>query len=366
MAWIDRRWKYRRRIIIQKAFVDADLVNFPLFVPLRSDYFVGSRCRPDGRDVRFATAEGLLLPYETENFDLSPDHAATASFWTKVPSITAAQGGEIYLYFGNLFALDGQNPGGTWDSNFKGVWHLKEVGAGILGEFKDSTSNANHGQGGGGFAGVPTRVAGNGNYAQEFFGGQTILIPDNGTLELTGGKYTVEFFARKDSDYWSGMFVKCDGTNTTRQWGIADGNAPDNVCLFHFDGYFTTGLSQQWRVGTWRHLATTVDNATSTRKVYVDGVEAYSGSWGCSLLIDQPWQVYIGSAKARFYFDGKLEQPRASNINRSAAWIKFTAKNVLEADHELEWGPLETVGDGAARAAWAGAAAGQAVLWPNY
>jgi hypothetical protein len=44
----------------------TDLVNYPVPVQLNKDNFDFSQARDDGGDLRFATADGKLLPYEIE------------------------------------------------------------------------------------------------------------------------------------------------------------------------------------------------------------------------------------------------------------------------------------------------------------
>ena len=44
--------------------------------------------------------------------------------WVKVPSIPASSGAEqIFMYYGNPAAPDGQDPAGVWSNGYAGVWH---------------------------------------------------------------------------------------------------------------------------------------------------------------------------------------------------------------------------------------------------
>ncbi len=59
---------------------------------------------------------------------------------------------EIEMYDNSTVTSLTENPAGVWDANYQAVWHLDEGGNGTFNEFADSTTNANHGQGGDGVA----------------------------------------------------------------------------------------------------------------------------------------------------------------------------------------------------------------------
>jgi len=57
-----------------------------------------------------------------------------------IDSLSASSNTDIYLYYGYASSSDHQNAMATWNSDYKGVWHLKENGA----PYSDSTSNGNN------------------------------------------------------------------------------------------------------------------------------------------------------------------------------------------------------------------------------
>lgn len=98
---------------------------------------------PAGNDILFTDSTGLTkIPHEIEKYT-SVTGALIA--WVNVPSINSTTDTTIYMYYGNSTATNQQNVTGTWNTNYKGVWHLKENPAGTAPQIKDSTSNANNG-----------------------------------------------------------------------------------------------------------------------------------------------------------------------------------------------------------------------------
>jgi len=66
--------------------------------------------------------------------------SGTMEAWVNIPSLSASSNTDIYLYYGYASSSDQQNAMATWNSDYKGVWHLKENGA----PYSDSTSNGNN------------------------------------------------------------------------------------------------------------------------------------------------------------------------------------------------------------------------------
>lgn len=64
------------------------------------------------------------MKYEIEKWD----ETGTSSVWVKVPQIDASSSTDyIYIYYGNSSAVDGQDRGNVWDSDFKMVQHLNDT-----------------------------------------------------------------------------------------------------------------------------------------------------------------------------------------------------------------------------------------------
>ncbi|MBN2182777.1 MAG: DUF2341 domain-containing protein, partial [Sedimentisphaerales bacterium] len=130
----------------RQSFCRIDLTDLPLYVKISSDADIGAHAQSDGDDIRFTLADGVtVIPHETESFSIDSGDA-TGHFWVKVPTINSSSTTDIYIYYGNSEASNGDDPNNVWDDNYLGVWHLSEDSwDGTSGEVKDSTSNGNHG-----------------------------------------------------------------------------------------------------------------------------------------------------------------------------------------------------------------------------
>ena len=155
----DGTFQYRMPITVQAGQVSGGPhTNFPVLVNttstnLKSISSGGKVWNSNGYDIVFrgtddTTCGGYLrspctLDHEIEKYDHTTGELVA---WVRAPSI--ANGTVIYVYYGNCAVNSStQHASAVWDSNYKGVWHLKESGNGTAGEYKDSTSLSNNGQG---------------------------------------------------------------------------------------------------------------------------------------------------------------------------------------------------------------------------
>ena len=103
----------------------VSLTNFPALVRLSRSidgFDYADFARPNGGDLRFADANGNLLPHEIDTWN--PNGVSTV--WVKVPrleknaAITAHYG---FKGTGNPASVDAKD---VWDDDYVGVWHLGE------------------------------------------------------------------------------------------------------------------------------------------------------------------------------------------------------------------------------------------------
>jgi len=287
--------------------------------------------------------EGASSPYNVKfaKIDLTSD-VAVGSFWVKVPAVSSSSTTDIYIYYGKSDASDGEDAANVWDSDFKGVYHFPD---GTTLNAEDSTSNNNDGTISGTVA-TSGKIDGAGNYdGTDDYIKYTTDYGCNNVLTIsvlfktTGGGSDGFLFQSQDakappilpSSYISTLWVLDDGKVRGELW-IGSVSAV----------YSSSGYND----GDW-HIATITGN-TNIYKLYVDGSLAGSKSG----TIDQSWWDYSfiglgvpgtreGYQKEYYYFDGVIDETRISNIARSDAWIKFEAKNILEADNELSFGSEE-------------------------
>ena len=127
-SYCNSSWKYRKKITFNNTdanlgVTSENLVNFPVLVKLSSSNIDYTKTQNSGQDIRFTDTDGSDLAYEIESWD----ETGTSWVWVKVPQIDINSSTDyIYLYYGNTSATDHQQATSVWDSNYKGVWHLKE------------------------------------------------------------------------------------------------------------------------------------------------------------------------------------------------------------------------------------------------
>ncbi len=139
-------FNYYKVITIDHTKVNgSDHHNFPVLISI-IDSDLDDKTQFDGDDIAFAN-NTTWLDHEIELYN--PSYSATQAqliAWVRIPLLSTSSDTIIFMFYGNSTMGSQENPTGVWNTNYKGVWHLKEdPGPGIPGDIKDSTSNSNHG-----------------------------------------------------------------------------------------------------------------------------------------------------------------------------------------------------------------------------
>ncbi|MFZ2206160.1 MAG: DUF2341 domain-containing protein [Microgenomates group bacterium] len=127
-AWYNASWLHRKELTFNNSAQSSNLVNFPVLVVLNETNFNFAEAKANGEDLRFTDTDGsTLLSYEIEIYD---SIGKSARIWVNVPQINASSSTDfIYMYWGNSAATDAQSIDNTWNSNYKGVYHLGDNAA---------------------------------------------------------------------------------------------------------------------------------------------------------------------------------------------------------------------------------------------
>ena len=124
MAWLSG-YGYRKKLTIDNTNVDSALSDFPLYVEFSSDSDIGGNLEDtvNAYDIRFTQSDGQTeLDFDPMSRSVSGGNF-TGYFFVEVPTISSGSTTDIYIYYGKAGDSDGANVNGTWDSNYKGVWH---------------------------------------------------------------------------------------------------------------------------------------------------------------------------------------------------------------------------------------------------
>jgi len=332
-------WDKRVKITIDHNGIDSDLSNFPVLVYLSNSSglnnddvtFVFDEVGSNRKKIAVTESDGTTQCYaEIEKWDVANQKAW---LWIRAPSISSAIDTVLYLYYdkdhadntnyvGDIGSSAAQN---VWDSSFKGVWHLSETSGGV-GAVKDSTSNNNAGTDNG----SPTfNATGLTDSAISFDGSDDYIYMSNSASLNFTSSLTIEGWINLESfGYGSDVDIvlrKGEGNPNDYQLAIHD----QKLALM-IEENDDAGLesSANLTATTWYYLAGTWNG--SIRRVYLNGSEDGSGSKTGNIDPDTRG-IYIGGRSGTDLSTGIIDEVRASNTTRSAAWIKASYESGRDA-----------------------------------
>jgi len=248
------------------------------------------------------------------------------------------------MYYGNSTMGVRQNPEGVWDNNYKFVSHMQNNPN--FWQISDSTSNHNDGTKSG--SNKPPETDGKIYKGQDCNGiNESIKCYDDISLRITNN-LTVAVWVKGDPQNTKGFLAKYDHGTNQRSWqmrspqsGDADPQYNKFVVVLSDDGTYDDvhGKSHCSSLtildNVWHYTAFTF--ASGTLKLYVDGIEdtnvrkhpLYDAP--ITMLHNSSADVSIGSLLSSGipsnFFEGKIDEARISNVNRSSGWIKTSYNN---------------------------------------
>ena len=315
------------------------LTNFPALVrlsPSISGFSYADFARPNGGDLRFADANGNLLPHEIDTWNSN----GVSTVWVKVPLLE--KDAEITAHYG--FTGTGNpapvNSKDVWDDDYVGVWHLGESAL-PLKESSKTSSNFESAHGSSLHYAAEGIVGG----SVDFDGGagNSVIAPDHDALDGFS-KFTIEAWTLEDkfvsgagilgkrgasSSSNAAYFIYDMGSAETPKYALfMETNATTSV-------FWTCNLAPTF--GEWNYLAYTVDMTTSSSnaKGYKNG--AYTSVNNVAFASTMPncaSDLVLGNLSAnnlQFPFGGKIDEVRISKVVRSAEWIKATHDTIKDA-----------------------------------
>jgi len=315
-------WLYRRKITIDHTKIDSDLTSFPITVFLSSSNFDFSKARSDGYDIRFVANDGMtLLSYERERHDSSNQ---VAEYHVRIPTVSSSSDTELYIYYGNSNAQDISNPPAVWDSNYKAVWHMDDWTSSTI---KDARA-IYHGTKTG--VNEPQQIDGKIGKGQSFDGSNDkITISGNPIGVNYTDPFTVELWMKTNSaTTYQWLFGKYQGINPSGYYGwfLAVSDTGKLVFVTNKSQIADTQIYSDNTISaaTWYYVAAVLDSSR-TMKMYVNGVQQTQTGTGQDGS-PNPYNTNIGYNQSgnNIYFNGVIDEVRASYGARSAAWIKAT------------------------------------------
>jgi len=318
-----RPYAYKKTITIDYTKCGTvQSTDFPVCVSFTDSAFAtvsnGGRIRnSNGYDINFYSDISLTtaLKYETERYIPTTGECI---FWVKVPTLSVAANTVIYVGYSNIAisAFQG-NVTGTWNSNYKGVWHLPD---GTTLTANDSTASPENGTPTGNYSATTGKVGGGVSFTSTKPG--YINVPHNSKFNITSA-ITVSCWMKTSTTTRVYIVTKHDDSF---YFGVGPLGSTANKLSFYIGGVSAAWLQGSTNVGdgTMRYVAATWNGSTIT--VYINGVS--DGS------IAKSGTITTGTASmtfgARFDntetnvdngFNGNVDELRIANTALSASWL---------------------------------------------
>ena len=320
-SWYNSSWSYRKKLIAtsSSAVIPSTQTNFPMLVNLGSDSDLASKAQEDGDDILFTSSDGVTkIDHEIESYASS---TGALIAWVEVPSLSTST--EIYMYYGNGSVGNQQNVGGTWDSYFKGVWHMTGATSTAI---DDSTSNNNDvtTQGGDPTYNQTGRIA----KAVSFDGDQDYLQVNHSTTLEPGDSedFTAEAWIKTSADSTMMCINKRENGGTYPGWFLylsySNPNARPVISIDEGATSTNSILSEDAADGTWQYLVGV--RSGSDLKIYRNAGTPNSTSTIItgSLASGANLVIGIGYDETNYDFNGEIDEVRFSKgTARSANWI---------------------------------------------
>jgi MYXO-CTERM domain-containing protein len=374
-------YAYRKALTIDRNRIGSaggatTLTNYPLLISmtdadLKTVASSGHVENANGYDITFTGADTTTCNGPstcTFNYEIEKYVATTGELiaWVQIPvlkTVTNSSNTVIYIKYGdNTISTATQNANGTWDSSYKGVWHLNQSPGGTAPQMTDSTSTAGHATATNG----PTA-----NSSAKIGAGVTLDGTDD---HFAFNSSTAFDFTSSDTFTMSGWFLTSDSYGPLQSFrGSVNGNPVIDIHV-GYDGATTdagkllvlvrddTGASYAQvnggavANGAWHNY--TVTRNGSTISVYVDGAFVTSatnaGAAGAITTNLRNWGrdgnwvgANYGTADQR-YLAGSLDEMRISKTVRAAAWIAtdYATQNAPASTFSASGEALASCGDG--------------------
>jgi hypothetical protein len=338
-------WQYRKKITIQHAKVAGDLTDFPILVSIK-DSDLRDKAQTDGDDILFMDSSSVAnkLYHEIELFSKVSGEIVA---WVRIPSVSSSVDTELYLYYGNLETSNQQFPEKTWNSNFKGVWHLNENPAETI---QDSTINDNNGASHGSMT-LLNMVDGKVGKCIDFDGiDDYISIPNS--VSLCPSEVTLVCWLYPEELDLNGMFHI--GKMCKDKWGNYDaasyGIHYDNRTVSTYyerneNGGFKV-VANAAGIDRWYHIATSMDSLHNI-KIYLDGILKNQSNCGQSIRYTNAKELYLAASHISLgsginsWEDCKIDEIWILDVPLDDQWISTLYKNQNDPSYFLSFGPEE-------------------------
>lgn len=282
---------------------------------------------------------------------------SNAQYYWQASSINSLTGGDSYLVgdvANNLVLNVNQCPGGIkkphYSTNYKLTWYKNAVNSNVGGEEVSSVVVTSPHSYSASFTYTPSTSVKSIFYYYAVLSNPTVtncgftdtLVSETQKVEV-GEQATHLNFDGVDDYIDIGNIVPEGSSYTKEVWVKANNASQFNIissarCVFWCENGIVkasngnlsdvhTDLSSFF--GEWTHIAVTYDSATTTMKLYINGILKAENTSVAQYLADP---IQIGAFLSGTVFNGSMDEVRIWNIARTAEQINETMDNELQGD----------------------------------
>jgi hypothetical protein len=322
----------KRSLTIDHTKVPSTQSNFTVLVSLADPALKtvangGHVVNANGYDIGFYADSGgtTKLKWEIEKYDGTTGNLIA---WVKIPSVSSSSNTVFYLMYGDSSINTNQSdPPNTWDSNFKGVWHMADSAANTT--IRESTITGANGTNNA----ITSSKTATGQIGKALsYNGSTdgsfaaINLSATTTVTLS---FWMKWATNANDDHLA--FEYTPNYNTNAGGFMADWNSSSygggkfETGMGKGDGTYWTDLFTRPSAGTWHLVHLVFNRSGSINKAYVDGsfqslttgtrTASGVGNFSNSSL------YFMSRAASALYAAGTLDEVRLSTTERYGGWV---------------------------------------------
>jgi hypothetical protein len=329
----------QRAMTINHTNVPSTQSNFTVLVSvtdpaLKTVANGGHVANAKGYDIGFYSDSGgtIKLKWQVEKYDGTTGNLIA---WVKIPSVSSSTDTVFYLFYGDSsINTDQSDPPNTWDSNFKGVWHMSDNAASTT--IRESTATGANGTNN---ANTSSKTA-TGQIGNALsYNGSTdgSFAPINlSSTNIVTLSFWVKWTTNANDDDLAFEYTPNYNSNSNHGF-MADWNAGSfgggkfEMGMGNGDSTYWTDLFGRPSAGTWHLIHLVFNRSGSTNKAYVDGSlqTLTTGTRSASGMgnFSNSSLYFMSRAASALNAAGTLDEVRLSTIERNANWVATEYNN---------------------------------------
>ena len=245
-------------------------------------------------------------------------------FHVKVPTVDNSTDTDIYMYYGNALATDGEDAVNVWDSNYLFVSHMKDITDSTIKNSKDGTSKSKLS------SDNPLQSDGL-NYKSQDFSTDSINLGD---IDIDGDG-TVEAIINPDSfpsTYGNTIVSKGDGGGSSSYSDLGliltQTNGYINIQTGDTSTYQSFVSTLQAVADSWQYVAGRTDG--SNLSAFLDTTKQTQAQTTTPAGNANNYRIGQFGDYTGLQFDGRIGEVRISSNARTDAWLKATRQTLFD------------------------------------